>query len=115
MLRTLFALHEEILTLLAHPIMKEAQKELAEASKATIFTVVKMVVDIAQHHTGLGENADRPAPCCIYCLRTAQKHAEHRLDALHDNESCNAVTAIQALEETLLYSQVGSSPLLKST
>ena len=101
--RTLFALHEEILNQLPKSMMTESHAKWAEASQATLHTAVKMVVDIAHHHMGQGENADIASPCCIYSIRTAHKHAEDRYTTVRDDQSFDQLNTIRNLKENLSF------------
>lgn len=49
----------------------------------------------------MGQNEESPAPCCIYCNRTARKHTELRYAALCNTETADDVATMRALEESL--------------
>lgn len=70
----------------------DSNEQLSQASKATIRTCVKMVVDIVHHNKTQGE--PMPVPCCVYCFRTARKHA-----AL-DDQSIAELKILRALENS---------------
>lgn len=105
MYRTLFAMHEEILNQLPKSMITEGDAEWAEASQATLHTAVKIVVDIAHHHMGQGENADIAPPCCIYSIRTAHKHAEKIYTTVRDSRSFDQLNTIRNLKENLSFGE----------
>lgn len=99
--RSFFVLHEEILALLVQPSSAEAQTQRIQACRTTISTYVKMVVDVAQHFMTLAH--DSPAPCCIYCIRTALKHAQTLYLTPPETVQFSDITILQALEKSLTY------------
>lgn len=93
--RTICALHEEILTELKSPNYEGIRAEWTIASKDTLRTMVRMLVDIARHRIWHDGKEGEPSPCCLYSLRTACKHAD--VDAAIDDESFNRLANIRAL------------------
>jgi hypothetical protein len=78
--------------------MEDIRTEWTVASKATLRTIVKMVIDIARHRVWQNGREGEPSPCCLYSLRTARKHAED--NAVIDDECYSHLASIQTLGET---------------
>ncbi|KPI34370.1 uncharacterized protein AB675_4894 [Cyphellophora attinorum] len=102
-IRSLFALNEELIAALSTPNASEKAKDRIEFSKSAMHNLIRLVIDTGVH--SLSSSTEPPVPCFLYLVRTAIGHAKSAVATHPGTFDAGDMDLLWRIEESLTSSR----------